>query len=183
MPSFPRPYAPREPVEIQCIFFFMKCCLIAVLSRMVNETNVKHKFAQARNESREKQRRGKMTPRLAKLLQRVVLLPTPCSAAAKFSPSPTAPSPPPPPIKGNKDRLLRFLIAGDSCCRRDLRHQVLWDVFHVRLYSCWVQWLVVFQVFKVVRVVFKVSLQLPPFPPPLVGMHSKCDRSRRGCAV
>ena len=116
--------------------------------------------------ARASKRRNGSRGTLPEFLQRVGLLFSASPASpAEFGSSPT-PTPTPPGLafrKWNKCGPTSSLRAGGRCCSsRHLRHQVLWNVFHVRLYPRGVQRLVVLQEFEIIRVVLKVSLQAAP---------------------
>ena len=102
---------------------------------------------------------------LTELLQGIVLFllsPSP-AATTELPPTPT-PTPSAPSFRERNEGVTVCLsLAGDRCCcrSRDVWHQVLWNVFHVRLHSSGMQWLVVLQVLKIIWVVLKVSLQPP----------------------
>ncbi|SRR6266436_2519214 len=116
--------------------------------------------------ARASKRRNGSRGTLPEFLQRVGLLFSASPASpAEFGSSPT-PTPTPPGLafrKWNKCGPTSSLRAGGRCCSSrhwHLRHQILWNVFHVRLHQCWVQRLVVLQEFEIIRVVLKMSLQV-----------------------
>jgi hypothetical protein len=103
---------------------------------------------------------------LTELLQRVVLFLFPHSptATTEFTSTSTSTISAAASFrKRDKRDAVRFsLVCDRRCCRsRDIWHQVIWNMFHVRLHSCRMQRLIVLQVFEIIWVVLKVSLQPP----------------------